>query len=130
VAAHWANGLQGRVSYTFSKAEDSAGNRLLNSPEHLAKFNLAMPVWRKNVFASVELQAMSSRKTVQGGRVDAFCIANATLFSRELVKNLEVSASVYNLFDQHYSDPVTADFTQDTIQQDGRSFRLKLTYRF
>jgi outer membrane receptor protein involved in Fe transport len=36
---------------------------------------------------------------------DGFVVANATLFSRELVKGLEVSASVYNLFDQRYHDP-------------------------
>jgi iron complex outermembrane receptor protein len=55
---------------------------------------------------------------------------NATLFSREIVKGLELSGSVYNLFNQHYSDPASGDFTQNYIEQDGRAFRLKLTYRF
>ena len=27
-------------------------------------------------------------------------------------------------------DPVSADFTQDSIEQDGRQFRSKLNYRF
>jgi outer membrane receptor protein involved in Fe transport len=56
--------------------------------------------------------------------------ANFTLFSRELIKNLEASASLYNLFDRRYRDPVAGDFRQAAIEQDGRTFRVKLTYRF
>jgi iron complex outermembrane receptor protein len=42
-----------------------------------------------------------------------------------------VSASAYNLFDTRYVSPgAGADHLQDTIRQDGRSFRLKMTYKF
>lgn len=57
-------------------------------------------------------------------------LANWTLFSRELVKNLEASASIHNLFDKKYGFPGGPEHLQDTIPQDGRTFRLKLTYRF
>ena len=60
----------------------------------------------------------------------AYGIVNLTLFSQNLVKNLEFSASVYNLLDRQYGDPASRFHTQDLIGQDGRSFRLKLTYRF
>ena len=131
IAAQWPGGLRGRASYTYSHAEDTAtGVRLDNSPEHLAQLSLSVPLWQEKVFASMELQAMSERDMVRGGQVSGFWVANATLFSRELVKGLEASASVYNLFDQRFSDPVSADFTQNSIPQDGRQFRLKLTYRF
>ena len=73
---------------------------------------------------------MSGRQTVRGGNVGAFGLVNATLFSQKIVKGLEASASIYNLFDQRYSDPVSGDFIQNSIEQDGRSFRLKLTYHF
>jgi len=43
---------------------------------------------------------------------------------------LEVSGSLYNLFDTKYATPAAREHLQDTIQQDGRSFRLKLTYKF
>jgi outer membrane receptor for ferrienterochelin and colicins len=127
----WAGGWRGLASYTYADARDSATDaRLSNSPEHLAKLSLTAPLWRDKVFGNLEVQGMSERKTVTGGTVGGFWIANATLFSRELVKDLEISASVYNLFDRRYSDPVAADFAQSAIRQDGRSFRLKLTYRF
>ena len=63
-------------------------------------------------------------------RVNAFAICNFTLFSHELTRNLEASASVYNLFDTHYSDPVAVDFRKKSIEQDGRTFRVKLTWKF
>jgi len=131
VVGQWESGLCGRASYTYTHTEDAAtGLRLSNSPEHLGKLALSVPLWRDKVFASAELQGMSGRQTVRGGNVDGFAVANATLFSRELVKSLEVSASIYNLFDQRYSDPVAGDFTQNSVPQDGRQFRLKATWRF
>ena len=55
---------------------------------------------------------------------------NFTLFSREVVRGLEASLSLYNLLDERYRDPVSPNFTQTSIEQDGRTFRFKLTYRF
>ena len=43
---------------------------------------------------------------------------------------MDVSAGVYNLLDRSYSDPSTPFHLQDQIEQDGRTFRAKLTYRF
>jgi iron complex outermembrane receptor protein len=131
VAAQWASGLRGRASYAYTRTEDATtGQRLSNSPEHLGQLALEVPLWRDKLFASMELQAMSDRQTVSGNTVGPVWLVNATLFSQKIVKGLEVSASVYNLFDQRYSDPVSADFNRDSIQQDGRQFRLKLTYKF
>jgi len=84
----------------------------------------------EGLFANLEILAMSERITARAATTGGYWIANATLYSRELLKGLEVSASVYNLFDKHYADPVAADFVQDTITQDGRSFRVKLNYSF
>ena len=55
---------------------------------------------------------------------------NLTLFTKNLVKGLEISGTVYNLLDRHYADPSTPFLPEDVIPQDGRTFRLKLTYRF
>ncbi len=131
INGHWANGLRARASYIRAQAEDAVtGVRLNNSPEHLVKLELSLPLWRDKVFASVDVQGMSERRTVRGELVSGFWVANATLFSRELLKGLELSASVYNLGDERYRDPVATDFSQNSIQQDGRSFRVKLTYHF
>ena len=140
----WTNALRGRVSYTLQKTDSqSLGFDLPDSPEHLVKFNLSVPVFKDKVFAGVEFQYISERQslhntttpggqplTVQGESAGGYGIVNFTLFSRELIKNLEFSASIYNLFDEKYSDPATRFHRQDTLERDGRTFRLKLTYRF
>jgi len=45
-------------------------------------------------------------------------------------RRLEVAASLYNLFDVDYAYPGFGEHVQETIAQDGRTFRLGLTYRF
>ena len=54
----------------------------------------------------------------------------STLLGHALGKHLDLSASVYNLFDKKYFDPGRPEDVQDAIQQDGRNFRIKLTGRF
>ena len=50
--------------------------------------------------------------------------------AEKMVKGLDLSASVYNLLDKRYSDPSSPFHQQASIEQNGRSFRVKLTYRF
>lgn len=130
--AQWESGVRARVSYTYADARDpSTDRRLSNSPEHVAALNLSVPIYRRKVFAGFEFQAMSRRLSATTAELTpGFGVANLTLFSQELVRGLDVSASLYNLFDHRYSDPVGPDFTQQFIAQDGRAFRVKLTYRF
>ena len=66
----------------------------------------------------------------RGGEAEAFWVANVTLFTQKLLSGVSFSASVYNLFDQQYGDPGAEEHRQDVIGQDGRTFQLKLTYRF
>jgi iron complex outermembrane receptor protein len=125
------HGVQGNVSYTYAETEDGAtGETLSNSPRHVGKLHYSLPLWTEKLTASLELLGVSERKTVQGNESGGYWIANLTLLSREVVKGLELSASIYNLFDRRYADPVGSDYTQDTIEQDGRTFRVKATKRF
>ncbi len=39
-----------------------------------------------------------------------------------------MAASVRNLLDEQYADPVTDEFAQDRIPQDGRTFWLDVRY--
>jgi outer membrane receptor for ferrienterochelin and colicins len=127
----WDNGLTGRVSYSYQDVRNSETDRpLINSPRHLAKLNLTVPVMRDKLFLGIEEQFTDRRETLSGGFAKSFFITNLTLFSRNLLKNLELSASLYNLFDYRYGDPGGPADRVDVIQHDGRTFRVKLTYRF
>lgn len=127
----WDNGLTSRISYTFQRATDTGtGKPLINSPEHMVKLNLIVPLVRGKVFAGIEEQYTSPRKTLAGNEANDFFITNLTLFSQKIIKGLEASASVYNLLDKKYGDPGSTEHIQDVIEQDGRNFRFKVTYRF
>ncbi len=127
----YPGGVLARASYALQRTEDAdTGVELSSSPRHLIKGNLIVPLYKDKVFAGLELQYQSGIKTVAGRRADEFVIGNLTLFSKEIVKGLEVSASVYNLFDTRYASPGAGGHLQDSISQDGRSFRLKMTYKF
>lgn len=127
----WWSGLSGRMSYTFQETNDKeTGKFLTNSPKHLAKINLIIPLLQEKIFMGVEEQYMSKRKTLAGSDAKSYYVTNLTVFSQNLMKNFEASASLYNLFDYEYGDPGSEEHAQDIIAQDGRGFRVKLTYRF
>lgn len=127
----WVGDTRLRVSYAWQiTRNESTGGELENSPRHLAKLNFSMPLFDNAIRTGAELQYTSSRKTLSGSSTRGYAIANLTLLSQKLAKGLEVSASCYNLFDRRYSDPGRPEHVQDVIQQDGRNFRFKLSYRF
>jgi len=125
------NGWGGKFSYTFTKTRDDiTGEDIVISPAHMAKVNLSFPVIRKNVFLGVEMQYKSRRETLTGQELPDYIITNLTLFGKELAKGIELSGSIYNVFDKKYSDPSSSGHTQSVIEQDGRGGRVKLAYRF
>ncbi len=54
---------------------------------------------------------------------------NATLLTKKLYKDFDLSASLYNLFNKQYAESGGLEHLQTSIPQDGRSFRVKLVYR-
>ena len=95
------NGVSSGISYTYAETEDQAtGETLSNSPRHVGKFHASVPLWTEKLMAGLELQGLSERKTLQGNESAGYWIANLTLLSREVVKGLELSASIYNLFNR------------------------------
>jgi iron complex outermembrane receptor protein len=136
----WANGIQTRMSYTLQHTRNlDSAMELPDSPMHLVKFNASAPLWQDKIYAGLEVLYTSQRHTVftdlsgetlPGPDVPGYAVVNLTLLSRNIVKNLEFSASIYNLFDNTYDDPSSRFHLQNAIQQDGRTFRVKLTYRF
>ena len=131
VEGKWDNGLLLRASCTRQNAVGGeTGQRLVNSPEDMLKAQVSVPLLRDKIFGSVELLYASDRLTLSRRHTGDAWLLNATLFSRQLAPGLEFSASVYNVLDQKYRTPGGDEHLQDAIEQDGRTFRVKLTYRF
>lgn len=119
----WGNGIEARASYALQETMERRGHRVLtNSPVHNAKFNLVVPLFRDKLYLGSELLYLSPRKTLLRESTDDAFIANMTLFSRNLVKGLEVSASVYNLFNQKYSDPGSEEHLRTCSSRTGPPF--------
>ena len=131
IEGKWDTGLHGRVSYTFQETNnEETDDEMINSPKHMLKLNVSIPLVRERFYLSLEEQYTAKRKTLTDEYVDEFFITNLTLLSQNLLNNLDASFSVYNLFNKKYSDPGAGEHTMDAIEQNGREFRLKLTYMF
>jgi outer membrane receptor for ferrienterochelin and colicins len=137
----WNYDIRTRLSDTLQHTENrDSGSGLPDSPMNLVKFNVSAPVFRDKVFAGLEVQYTSSSHTaytdlatgdtLPGPDSPGYAVVNFTLFSQNIVKNLDTSVSVYNLFNNEYDEPATRFHLQSVIQQDGITFRLKITYHF
>ena len=125
------SGLEAGGSFSFQDAKNvSTGSPLTNSPHELAQAHLSVPLFHRQIFASMNVQYVSKRRTLAGNYAGAYLLPNLTLFSQKAVKGWEVSASVYNIFGDRYGDPGAEEHRQDIIFQDGRGFRLKVGYHF
>jgi outer membrane receptor protein involved in Fe transport len=122
------NGIEGRTSYSYE--DDNTNGQLGNLPRHLAKLNLTVPLARRRLLAGWESQYTSSRTTLAGNQLGGFMLSNLTLSSRKLDRHIDLSLSLHNLFDKRYSVPGGYEHLQDALQQDGRSFRIKVGFKF
>jgi outer membrane receptor for ferrienterochelin and colicins len=124
-------GFKARGSYAYCRAENaSTDERLSNSPEHMAKLNLLAPVVPRWLTAGVEVQYLSDRLTVAREEAEEVVVVNATLLTQRLKGGFDLALSVYNVFDEAYSVPVGEEIEGGSVQQDGRTFRIKATKRF
>jgi len=131
IDARFSGGLQGRASYSYTDNQNpQARQNLTNSPHSLAKLNLIVPLLQRRVFAGLEGQFNDRATTLQGKTTGSFQVFNVTLLGHAMGNHLDLSASAYNLFDKKYFDPAPVGFTQDQIQQDGRSFRAQIAIKF
>lgn len=107
-----------------------------NSPGAILQGSLTVPLPIKKSFATLDTIYNSSRLNTAGDKIAGAAIVNLTLLNRDPVAGLNLSASVYNLFNTRYAMPVGAEQTNSleenlrAIQQDGITFRVKATYRF
>jgi outer membrane receptor protein involved in Fe transport len=129
VKGQTSSGLEGRASYSFQETKDDVTDQLLsNSPRNLVKLSMSQPTLKRRLFLSLDAQYTSRIQVPSGGSVSPFSVVNFTVLGRNLGKHVDVSASIYNLLDKKYFDPSSGDTVQQANQQDGRSFRIKMTW--
>jgi outer membrane receptor for ferrienterochelin and colicins len=131
VEARWPGGLVTRVSHAFTKAHNADTEEpLTNSPAHLSKAGVIVPLAGSRAFLGLESLYTSERRSLRGQDLGSFFLQNASLTTERLIPGADLRFSVQNLFDQEYADPGAEEHVQAGIPQDGRTFRVQLGVRF
>ncbi len=127
----WAKGYEVRFGHTIQETEDRQTREILvNSPKNLSKLNVLVPLPGKRMTAGLEIQYVGTRRTLADQTAPAYWLTNLNFLSRTLAKGLDLSLGVYNLLDEDYGEPGSEEHVQDLIPQNGRSFRIKVTWSF
>ena len=126
-----STGARARASYSFQRTTDAGTGRVLsNSPSHLAKGNLDLPLFARRLWVGSALEHASSRQTLAGATLPGFTLANLTLHAPALQRHLDLTLGVSNLFDTRYAQPGSEEHLQDALEQGGRAVSLEASWRF
>jgi outer membrane receptor for ferrienterochelin and colicins len=125
----WRSGVHGTASWSWQRTR-TAGGDMSNSPRRLGKLDAVVPLWRGRVDIAPDLQYVSRRRTRSGGAEPAYALANLSLTSHPVAGRLAVGGTVYNLFDTPYSDPGAEEHVQESLPQDGRTWRVRFSATF
>lgn len=118
-----------RSSYTFQRTRSGeSGKRVMNSPMHLAKLNGIAPLGRLASLGT-EFLFTSSEPNFRGDLIPSSFLVNTTLSTRSFANGFQFSASCYNLLDRSWATPTGPEVSSAATEQDGRSWRFRLTYR-
>lgn len=128
VERRFSEGAQLNLNYTVQQTDNGDGERLSNSPAHLVKLRGSLPLWSENWKLAGEVQFISHRTNEQGDKIDQYLLGNATITGK-LARDFDLSASLYNIANVTYSDPVRFNVGPD-VEQDGRSFFLKVDFHY
>lgn len=130
----WNNGGHLRTGYGIQHAANEA-RHFDNSPRHMVKANIGMPIGIPHVMAGLEGQWISRRCADMGNQsVPAYLLTNLNLRYAPSGERWEVALGIYNLFDRQYADPVSSDQIMGVrrwqMPQLGRTAMLHTTLRF
>lgn len=126
----WAAGARLRGSVSSQNVAYASGRELLNAPQVLGKINLSAPLPWAGLRAGVEWHAEGQRLSANGSRLGGYAVTNLQLSTEALAPGLELSLGLRNLFSKSYAHPSADSNWQNAIDQDGRSVRVKLAYRY
>jgi iron complex outermembrane receptor protein len=117
-------------SYTYQVASDrDSGEELSNSPRHMAKASVSLPLGRL-VDGGVGLRYMSSRRAPLGGRSNAVFLMDLNFSAPAVWSRLELDLAVRNLLGTRWTDPGSEEHRQRLMPQDGRRIELSAAWRF
>jgi outer membrane receptor for ferrienterochelin and colicins len=143
VGTDWAHGLEGevdkkwdtgatlRVYGSVSSAQRNSDD-LTHSPVWSAGTSLAIPIFNRRTFLSVEPVFVGSQFSDSGQKTQPTYITNVFVTSKEFVRNVDLQFGFYNLFANYARLPRGNQFDQyeQTIPYPSPEFLASVTYRF
>ncbi|ATG90849.1 TonB-dependent receptor plug domain-containing protein [Methylomonas koyamae] len=128
----WSSGRLLKASYTYNLLtnENSHGTWATYSPQNLFKLHYAESFFNDYLTLGIENIFIDRRKLDYAGSFgDGYNLVNINLSSDKLIRGLDTSFGIYNLFDIHPQMPGVSDQV-DIIRMNGRELRLKLQLTF
>jgi iron complex outermembrane receptor protein len=127
----WGNGIRGQLAYTYQESKNETdGSALAWSPRHLAKAHLQVPFFNERLVFALEEFYVDHVLTISGTDAASYFLTNLTVLGKEWLPGLESSLSIYNAFNRNVEYAAGSEHMQRTIEGDGRTMRIKFTYRF
>jgi iron complex outermembrane receptor protein len=128
----------GHLGYCIQSTRALGGDRLSNSPTHIATLGLSQRLVRGKARVNVDGFILSSRTTLQGTpttapgpTLPAVALLSMNVRVQPWRESLTIYAGVRNVLNAAYSAPGSVNnLPQYDIPQDGRNFNAGLEYRF
>jgi outer membrane receptor for ferrienterochelin and colicins len=125
IEKHWEEGSRLRTGYARQHTKNSNGERLGQSPSHLVKFNLSVPLNdRLRMSAEAHYTGKYLPYTGASGYHDPYTVVNLNLLARRIAPNLDINLLVHDLFKKSEKEEITL------LPQSGRTIWLQLEYTF
>jgi len=125
------------TSDVFNLKQDPTRRHVANSPEHLGSIKAAVPILGREVTIGSRLTGEGPRydryeldSDPAQGRLDGMVIWDVVFSGHVPHWGLAWAAGLYNAFDWRYSLPVSPEFTQRSILQNGRSVLVSADVTF
>jgi outer membrane receptor protein involved in Fe transport len=134
VQRRWKSGASVRVHGALTRAQDSDGHRLTQSPEWITGASLVFPVFNNKTFLAIEPQVVGPMSSDLGESTDPTFITNIVFTARDVahIKGLEFQLGLYNLFGNEARLPHNSASIhfQPTLNHPEPELMFSISYRF
>ncbi|MCP4349885.1 MAG: TonB-dependent receptor [Desulfobacterales bacterium] len=122
----------GYINCSYQYGKDESDREIPNMANWKANAGLNYPLFRY-IDANASLSWIGKRKRNDGDDRDALSamtLVDLTLIARGFWKNLEIRASVYNVFDEDYRHPSQTGLVPNDYPVNPRSVTAEIRYKF
>ena len=133
IEKYFDNEVELKASYAYQKAYQIEDRNipLVNTPTHMAKLHMGVPLIGKDLQMGTEVLYLGSRPDFNQDKVKSHTITNLNFLSQDWIQNTDLSFKINNLFNKRYNDIMSYYIAEEKYYpQDGRTFYLEMEYKF